>query len=456
MLPDPAQPSKTLAQRRRDLIFLDRSKTMRLLEDSEWGSKQLAATGRRLPPEMTHETVTDWALNAQWEMAIKAASRTEMPGIVRTVQGLEVVFSPREEYAASCEAFSDGSGLISISDALSTAVWRLATLNGHWKGRGSSGSWLGRRERVRNALVNPRVEEERPAIRAAVAALRYTYQHLRVWGTSAVVGPRHEEARLRDGLLAAAFIHAHEIGHFVLGHDIAPALHKTSSEREFEADEFAIRSLLSQYGRFDRVSVGAGAIVALCAIQTWESAALIRDVRTHPTIQKRWQAVAEILGPSHIRSEAHTFATRVISATAASSGSLRSEFWDSLREASDYEIVHGLPYLGMIEGFDRTESMSIEQRAEIVDKFAASSPLFVEGWRALVSEGWKAACDAWQLDSSALLDMDRSLSYLEVVNRIVSAPVWGETKDVFRRTCALISIHARLNDLKPSGAKFDS
>jgi hypothetical protein len=437
-----------MAQRRRDLIYLDRSKTLKLIESSEWGKVQLAATEHRLRPGMTRLETAEWSLDRQWQMAVDAAAKVRMPGVIRGVAGLEVVFLPREEVAAACEAFPDESALVSVSDALSSLVWRLATFNAAWRGGSSLRARFGRRARVRAAAADPDTALQTSGVRAATAALRYTTQHIRVWGTSAAIGLRAEEAGLRDGMLAAAFVHAHEIGHYVLGHDLPSGTAKSPAERELEADEFALRALLGTYGAFDRVAVGAGAIVALTALQVWESAALLRDVRAHPPVPDRWQALAAILGESHLEAEGHTFAARAIAGVTASSGSLPVEYWDALRADNDYEIVHGLKYLLMIQGFDTSESLSTPARDEIIRTLAGASPLFLAGWETLKERGWMAAYDAWGLATDGLLDPNRPLSYWQVVNRIAAAPVWGDTSDVFRRTCALLSIHARPAELK--------
>lgn len=437
-----------MAQRRRDLIYLDRSKTLKLVESNEWGRAQMAATEHRIRPGMTRAQTADWAMDQQWEKALAAAATVQMPGVARTVDGLEVVFLPREEVAASCETFTDGSALVSISDALSTLLWRLATFNSEWRGGSSLRERLGRRRKVREALANPEQLMQAPQIQAATAALRYSSQHIRVWGTSAAVGLRKEEPGMRDGILAATFVHAHEIGHFVLGHDLPGARNRSPSALELEADEFAVRALLNSFGAFDRVTVGAAAIVALCAMQVWESAALLRDIRAHPPLLERWHAIANLLGSASIESEGHTFAARVMSGATASPGSLPTGFWDALRADSGYEIVHGLPYLLMVQGFDMTESMTLERRDELVATLAVASPGFVEGWEVFRSRGWISGYHAWEIDPAGLLDANRPLSYWQVVNRIVASPTWGDTSDVFRRSCALLAIHARADELR--------
>lgn len=439
---------KSMAQRRRDLVYLDRSKTLDLLQSHEWGRAQLAATEHRLRPGMSRLETADWAMDKQWQISLDAAATVRMPGIVRDMRGLEVVFLPREEVSASCESFADGSGLVTISDAMSSLVWRLATFNSAWRGGRSLLGRMGRRRKVREALSDPDRAMEAPGLQAATAALRYSAQHVRVWGTSAVIGLRKEQAGLRDGVLAATFVHAHEIGHFVLGHDLPSAKEKSPAEREFEADEFAMKALLGTFGSFDLVTVGSAAIIALCAIQVWETAALLRDVRVHPPLLERWQALAGLLGASSVESEGHTFAARVISSITASSGSIPTDFWDVLRADRDYEIVHGLPYLLMVQGFDMTESMTLERRHELIDTLASKSPAFVDGWRVFSSDGWAAGYEAWGINPAGLFDASRSLSYWQVVNRIAAAPVWGDTSDAFRRTCALLAIHARSDELR--------
>lgn len=447
MAPAEDASKKTMAQRRRDLIFIDRSKTLKLLESSEWGRAQIAATEHRLRPGMTRLESAEWSTSEQWKAALKAASYVTMPGIVRTTQGLEGMFLPREEVSASCESFPDGSGLVIVSDALSTLVWRLSVFNGAWRGNGGLRSRLNRRRKVRDAHRNPKLVADDHFVKAATAALRYSIQHIRTWVTSAAIGLHKENAGLRDGVFAAAFIHAHEIGHFMLGHGDKQNL-TSSVINEFEADEFATRALMAQYGKLDPIAVGAGALIALCALQIWESAALIRDVREHPPLRDRWMAVAKLLGSSSEEAEAHTHAARMMSAEASDQGTIPAVNWDALRADPDYEIVHGLPYLLMIEGFDRTESMSEAECDELIREIAKASPRFIEGWETLKSQGWAEAYLRWKIPQDSLLDSAKSLTYLQVVRQIVSAPVWEDTSDVRRRTCALLAIHSRSRELK--------
>lgn len=438
-----------MAQRRRDLVYLDRSKTIKLLESSDWGRAHLTATEHQLRPGMTREQSANWAMEEQWRLALAASATVQMSGIERTLDGLEVVFLPREEVSASCEVFPDGSGLVSVSDALSTLVWRLATFNSKWRGGTGLRSRLGRRRKVRAALVSPEEVASTPEIQAAIAALRYSTQHIRVWGMSAAIGLRKESAGMRDGIFAGMFVHAHEIGHFILGHDLPAKSRRSPAALELEADEFAVKALLGHFGSVDRVMVGSAAIVALCAMQVWESAALVRDIRTHPPLLKRWQAIAQLLGPVSAEAEAHTFAARVMSATAATPGSIPPDFWDALRADAAYDIVHGLPYLLMVQGFDTSESLSMEERDDLINTLASASPMFVDGWKAFRDHGWHSGYDAWGIDPAGLLEYQKSLSYLQIINKVAASPAWGATEDVFRRTCALLAIPARLDDLRP-------
>lgn len=436
-----------MARRRRDLVYLDRSKVLKSLQDSEWGRARLAETEPKIRPGMTRLEEVDWALDRMWQITVRAAATVQMPGIARTIEGLEVAFLPREEVAASCESFPDGSGLVLVSDALITLARRLAAFNSLWRGPSGLRSRLGRAHKVRVAQERPNEIAESPEVTAAVAALRYTTQHIRAWGLSAGLGLRKEECGFRDGALAPVFVLAHEIGHFVLGHG-GEGDARSTAEREFEADEFALRAMLGRVVP-DRVGVGSAVIVALCAMQVWESAALLRDVRAHPPALDRWQAIADVLGAAATElSEGHTFAARVMSAGAAMPGSLSVRYWDSLRADDRFEIVHGLSYLKLHQGFDNTESQSLEQRDELISTLAEASPAFIEGWRTFLADGWEPSFDAWGIDPQALLDPGRAVSYWQVVSQIVAAPVWADTNDIGRRACALLAIHARAGELK--------
>lgn len=418
-----------------------------MLEGSEWGRAYLASTDHMLRPGMTRLETADWALETHWSRVQEAARKYPAPGAVRSPSDALALFLPRDEVAASCDAFPDGTGLIVISDALNSLVMRLGAFNSLWRGGNSVMGRVGRRRVVGAAMRHPEKVIENATVQAAVAALRYQTQHIRVWGTSAAVGLRKDRPGLRDGAFAAAFIQAHELGHFVLGHvGGTPTL--TAREAEFAADKYALHVLLHAFGAFDRVAVATAALIALCALQIWESSALIRDVRVHPPLLERWAALAEELGDAAAQAEATTHGARTMTGVAAADGALPEEFWETLASHDQFEKVHAPEYFRLIRGFDLTASMTDARRDELIATLAADAPDFRRGWQLLLDRGWAAALHAWGIDGTSILDSREPLGYLYTVNAIAAADVWGPTRALHRQTCALLVIHARSASLR--------
>ena len=201
--------------------------------------------------------------------------------------------------------FPDGSGLITVSDALFGMVYYLSEL---WAWSLSPGEQLQLPPRLGGTIQFVRKESKPQSIYRARSAALLRYHHIqhRTWGLSAKLrislDERYEQWAVALAIQAMQFILAHEIAHFTLGHDPeAQADQHISQQNETAADllglEFTERAwvkttrpagLESIPGNGDgRQLICLAALIAVMSLNVIENALFIRVSHKHPRPETR-------------------------------------------------------------------------------------------------------------------------------------------------------------------------
>lgn len=281
-----------------------------------------------------------------------------------------------EGSTAHMRRFSDGSGVVQVSDALVSLCGLLSQLCSFWwfgnaarpvNGR-RRGPALSRATSVRSiqGFLRGRIEfrrsgrdheqrglHEQSAHAIVAAALRFYFLQQRFWDKAAKKVPvlpkgNAETVAAFLGTCAVTFALAHEAAHFALGHGTGSSADVSARiAAESEADRLAVEIAEAVY----EVSFGAkhapaaifGAMVALLATDLSERALFIRVEHGHPSVSERIDVLGR-MRPEAI-AEAHDFIRGVRGAAEMACripGPLESEWWEMLgRSIHPENVIHG-------------------------------------------------------------------------------------------------------------------
>jgi hypothetical protein len=205
--------------------------------------------------------------------------------------------------------YRDGSGLVLVSDTLGPAFLYAAQLASLWLRPGDFGPSSARRVTTasRAALQwRSGSVEHHDQTRLAAVLLRYLFVNGRLLGAprrlKLQLDDRHRRFPLLLSDLAMYFVLAHEVAHFVLGHDTLDGTMRRTQDLEFAADEMAYRVVCGLARGPRGVEALAQAIrCAFLQMEALESALLIRRSTTHPTPTARLEQLSSTTGNAELR-----------------------------------------------------------------------------------------------------------------------------------------------------------
>lgn len=360
---------------------------------------------------------------------------------------LHSVFMEMDSSLASCQIFSDGSGLVRVGTGLNTLCEHLNSLNSVWL-RGAN-------SKFDQALLQRKIEIDANAGRAiidgtlaaCVAALRYYLIHQRVWGLSAKVVPTEESSvpeTASVGWYAFQFIVAHEVSHFRLNHASdatdQPVDIVASHEVEFAADIHAFELLMENIGHDDYAQQGAllAAQLALLVVAVSDAALYVRPPTSHPSFTQRSGRLRQRIQfgePSQSGAIMLAIAgvARVVEVAADFSTALPASHWESLVNSTDYDTsAHPAAYFRMIQAIDRYASFSWEQTIVEVRRLQSIGlPNFEPGLRCVADGDLDEALRRWRVKKSErILNNNKMLAYHTLVDALASCGLYDDAHEI--------------------------
>lgn len=344
----------------------------------------------------------------------------------------------QDDVAAQMSPFSDGSGLVLVSDAIMSLI--------HMYCRYAA--------RVLSSLVSGSSYSQIPKMWKMVKSgdgdhhilaglLRYHHVHQRAFGLAAKMTLLLDEDawNIADLLSMHAwrFVIAHEIAHHALGHSAKPRAFSTSErlpvcsneqQLELDADLLGLRATTlcaEQYdGAHTHTLTGIGALIAMLAVQSVEQALLVRTGCTHPPSEVRMRILLNNLSPRQRRTvQIVTESLRQATVRASDFDSpYPADGWKRVMENAEVCTSHSTEYLNMIVNLDRIQSISRDNLLAFfrrLDKdyttnMLAGGELAVSGKPASALQSWRVPDDC----ISRLCDFERALSFRGLQDAIFS------------------------------------
>ncbi|WP_406631966.1 hypothetical protein [Amycolatopsis sp. WGS_07] len=352
-----------------------------------------------------------------------------------------------EDVSAQMQPFDDGSGLVLVSDSI------IALANVYGLHAGTALGQLTDGRSARNLWRSFRMVAggglgEDPFFLTGL--LRYYNVHQRVYGLSAKLGRTEERAEnnivdlINTG--ATLFVLGHEIAHHALGHTSAPSAFSpgehvpvcsADAQRELDADLFAHRAVvrvfeaqLSSHGPAHgsaAINATLGALVAILAVHSTESALFIRRGNTHPPAADR---AARLLGQQgrKVQQFSQLFLGKMLSSTAASSdfGAAEEPFdWPAFYADPRVDTPHPQKYLDQIAMFDRLQTAPRSQLVEgLARKNTDPSGILARGATAVLGGDVPGALAIWGVAEDwreFLLDQRQPLSFHTALTAVKQA-----------------------------------
>ncbi|MEJ2862566.1 hypothetical protein [Actinomycetospora flava] len=303
---------------------------------------------------------------------------------VRDPRRLLVRVTDEDTVVASCTPFDDGSGLILFSEGLMGLVDLFSKQFALSSGvRPGPLGLLDDRALAMAATTSHREDEYSRAV--DVALLRWRLFHQRVYGNSASLFrtlPRPLQ-RVADNINghAMTFVVAHECAHHLLGHSAVTRGFSTSAElqpclddlvTEESADERALE-LLTRRGSFG-AEESLGALVAIMAVEYFESTAFVRQAATHPRPHDRARRVLERTSSWNRAALGHLVArVRVVADRAADRNAfVEPSWWKTMYEAPDVLTEpHSLATINRFFETDKIVSAPLDNVDRLLDHVAS-------------------------------------------------------------------------------------
>jgi hypothetical protein len=286
------------------------------------------------------------------------------------------------DVTATFRPFEDGSGVVAISDGLSSLIHYLIRL---WAWSLSPGQrshislWAMFRQSRR---IDSGAQDDLVAIGATL--LRYHFIHHRTWGQAAkleiFLEEKSEELIALINVRALHFILAHEVAHFMLGHQprslvaagaLGPEVDASqANEKAADALAFEIMEVLAREGGWPTPQVDRALdsltmiaiIIAMLALEAVEDALFLRTSHAHPRPGERVRYLSQGVTEAGASIAALGLGGLMETVRLASDLSARipNEWWGltySNKRVS--KATHKPEYLSAIANFDKFHSGTI-------------------------------------------------------------------------------------------------
>ena len=312
---------------------------------------EYVATGPESSDDPIGEMLTALTREMKDALAELGASRTALDDVWATAL-------KRNEFSARMTRFTDDSGLVVVSDAT-------FTLCGLY------------------AQVLVLAGERGPEPQVLAGLLRYYNTQQRIFGIPAKLEVRLEPVATQQAnlfvYLAAQFVLAHELAHYVLGHTssvsaFAPEEYipvcSESHRLEAEADLHALRAVRRVCERmFDGAPAGdgaaalgaVGAAIGMLAVHVTERALFVRRGASHPPARQRASALLREMNPDERRLAQETFDLALpVTEAASGTGAGTVPFTPAMFGSAPIHTPLDPSYLKTAEVFDAFQCRSPE------------------------------------------------------------------------------------------------
>ncbi|MET9580746.1 hypothetical protein ABZY30_35220 [Streptomyces massasporeus] len=373
--------------------------------------QRLDAVYAALQQEPSFQTGRDFSVGYVEKLAEEVKAALATLGVsAEKLDSVRVVATLSDAVSAQMTPFSDGSGLVLVSDGVISTCSSYCQYDALYIDR-----WLDRRRL--QASVQTRMYKNADVL---TGLLRYHTTNQRVTGVTTQLGmrlsPRGQQVAWRLNGLAYRFVIAHEIAHHVLGHSSAPSsfapgehvpVCSENERRERDADLLAFRatrraSEIQEDGRLMEMEAVAsatkGALIAMLSLDLTEQALFVRRGCTHPPASIRAAWLLEELD-GHWRKVMRRFLRIPVEATAAAAliSENASPFsWESVSSAPIYSPmpqshISSIGELDALQCLHESVQISVlkDQRSDSLAWLAEGARLASEGnpMQALVQWG---------------------------------------------------------------------
>lgn len=444
----------TQASRRRALIMIERTKTLKRMQESPWTRELLPHKILRSFPDSTLDLLSE-SLDGAFDSALDIATLHARSIGIDFRGDILSCFLPLEVAEAETELYDDGSALIRVSDALLSLSAHLDDYRGMWRNEAGARG-------MRSVMRSLRLGESAPehlrfnhSIVAGAAAIRYYLYSQRFWGVSCAIGVKRARPTKSFPVL---FILIHEIAHAILGHDLRRCGDLDTRHRwEFEADHFALMAIISHLPRFlYRKQVCAAVATAFCGLQVWSDAAFLREPGSHPGIETRWARLTPLMEEFAEAAVVETFGLQKMVGLALNfERPLGADSWRLMKDSPALN-AHVQPdgHLRLSEVIDSDLNLTFDERQAALKKLLGQEHPMLTGWEFLRSGHIGRTLDAWNVDYRKIMDHESPLSYVDVVDTIRTSPNWHDTDDdAARRVFAALFINTTKSALKATDSK---
>ncbi|MFF9119127.1 hypothetical protein ACF09Y_26670 [Streptomyces massasporeus] len=375
------------------------------------------ATGPTSPDDPIGAFLTELVQQTKDALADLGTSRAALAGVW-------AVALKRDAFSARMTRFTDGSGLVAVSDA----TFSLCQL--YAQAMGLAGQ-LGSEPQVLAGL------------------LRYYNTQQRVFGIAGKLEIRLEPtATQAAGLfhyLAAQFVVAHELAHYVLGHAssvsaFAPDEYlpvcAENHQLEAEADLHALRVVRRACEHLsddlppggEEAALGAvGAAIGMLAVHVTEQALFVRRGTSHPPARQRAAALLREMNSEERRFAEESFGLALAATEAAcSTGASAVSFSAGMIGSAPIHTPLAPSYLRTIEVFDELQCRSPEWYLNLLDQAGRElgEPWLTDGAQLAAEGDSAAALRIWGVPKKnigALCDPQQPLTFYALLMKLQTA-----------------------------------
>ncbi|MEY2246971.1 hypothetical protein ACN6K9_000898 [Streptomyces sp. SAS_267] len=406
--------ARQLSQMRARLTELGDDRGLRQLDTM---MAEFGATGPQAPDDPVGEMVAELVRQMKDALADLGASRA----VLGDVWAMAL---KRDTFSARMTRFTDNSGLVLVSDATFSLCGLYAQALGLAGRRG-------------------------PEPQVLTGVLRYYFTQQRVFGLAGKVEIRLEpeaaESAALFQYLAAQFVLAHELAHYVLGHASAVSAFapdeyvpvcSESHRLETEADLHALRAVRRTCEQlFDELppeggeaALGAvGAAIGMLAVHATERGLFVRRGVSHPPARRRAAALLREMSPDERRLAQETLDLALtVTEAASTTGAGAVPFTPGMFGSAPIHTPLGASYLKTTGDWDAIQCHSRESYVELFDQVSREldAPWLADGAH-LAAEGEPAlALRTWGLPKGtigALCDPEQPLTFNALYTRLRAA-----------------------------------
>ncbi|MFD3874422.1 hypothetical protein [Streptomyces sp. NPDC058623] len=394
-----------LAQMRERMTELGDDRGLRQLDAM---MTEFGALGPQSPDDPVGEMLTALTRETKDILADLGASRTAM-------DDLWVMAIDLDAFSARMRRFTDGSGLVTVSDATFGLCGLYAEVLALTGQRG----------------IEPQVLS---------GLLRFYNTQQRVFGLRGKLGIRLEPVALGNAhlllYLASQFVLAHELAHYLLGHPssvsaFAPEEYlpvcSESHQLEAEADLHALRVVRRAFEGGEAAFGAVGAVIGMLAVHVTEQALFVRRGASHPPARQRAAALIQEMTPEERAFAKEAFdLTLAATEAACETGAGSVPFTAGMFGSAPIHTPLSPSHLQTAEVFDALQCLSRESYLTTLDQ---ASREFGEPWLAdgarLAAEGDSAgALRTWGVPKGkigALCDPKEPLTFNALHSKLQDA-----------------------------------